>query len=181
MPRRVAGAVDSYSDVCHETAKRRKADYRYAPLAATAAACALLAACGGRTSDTPVLAAQPAASAQAAQTGAAIPHGDHNPRHGGIVMMNGDVHFEVVLARDGHHRVYFSDATRSELPAATASGVTISVTAKGKPPEAVALHIDDTGESWVGAGRPVDDPAASARVAYTAYGKPYFIDVPFPH
>jgi hypothetical protein len=145
------------------------------------AACAWLAACGGRSSDTPILAAQPAVSAAAAQTGAVIPHGDHNPRHGGIVMMNGDLHFEVVLARDGRHRVYFSDATRSELPAATASGVTISVTAKGKPPEAVALHIDDTGESWVGAGHTVDDPAASARVAYTAYGKPYFIDVPFPH
>jgi hypothetical protein len=51
---------------------------------------------------------------------------------------------------------------------------------KGQPGETVALHIDDTGESWVGAGRSVDDPAATARVAYTAYGKPYFIDVPFP-
>lgn len=152
---------------------------RYA--AGMVAACAWLAACGGKTSDTPVLAAQPAASASSAEAAAALPHGDHNPRHGGIVMMNGDLHFEVVLARDGHHRVFFSDATRTELPAATASGVTVTVTAKGQQPEAVAMRIDDTGESWVGAGHSVADPAASARVAYTAFGKPYFIDVPFPH
>jgi hypothetical protein len=42
------------------------------------------------------------------------------------------------------------------------------------------MHIDDSGESWVGRGGRVDDPAATARIAYTAYGKPYFIDVPFP-
>jgi hypothetical protein len=77
--------------------------------------------------------------------------------------------------------VYFSDAVRNELPAATASGVTVTVTQKGQPPETVALQIDDNGESWVGRGRRVDDPAAGARVAYTAHGKPYFIDVPFPH
>ena len=94
--------------------------------------------------------------------------------------LNGDLHFEAVLSRDGRHRVYFSDAVRNELPAATASGVTVTVTQKGQPPETVALQIDDSGESWVGHGRRVDDPAASARVAYTAYGKPYFIDVPFP-
>jgi hypothetical protein len=180
MRRRVTCAAGSYSDVCRENAKTRKGN-RYASLVAAIVACAWLAACGGRTSDTPVLAAQPAASPAATETGGAIPHGDHNPHHGGIVMMNGDLHFEVVLARDGHHRVYFSDAMRSELPAATASAVTVTVTAKGQEPEAVALHIDDTGESWVGAGHRVDDPAASARVAYTAYGKPYFIDVPFPH
>jgi hypothetical protein len=94
--------------------------------------------------------------------------------------MNGDVHFEAVLGRDGAHRVYFSDATREELPAATAVGVTVTVMRKSMPPEAVALHIDDTGESWVGRGKPVDDPAATARIAYSTSGKPYFIDVPFP-
>lgn len=94
--------------------------------------------------------------------------------------MNGDLHFEVVLRRDGAHSVYFSDAVRTELPAATASGVTVTVTQKSRQPDTVVLHIDDSGESWMGRGRPVDDPAATARVAYTAYGKPYFIDVPFP-
>jgi hypothetical protein len=50
----------------------------------------------------------------------------------------------------------------------------------GQAPDVVALHIDDSGESWIGRGRPVEDPAATLRVAYTSHGKPYFIDVPFP-
>jgi len=109
-----------------------------------------------------------------------VPHGDHNPHYGGIVLMNGDQHFEVVLHRDGSARVYFSDAMRNELPAATASAVTITLTRPSQPPEAIALHIDDSGESWVGHGRPVEDTNATARIAYTSHGKPYFIDVPFP-
>jgi hypothetical protein len=141
--------------------------------------CACLAAsCKGSSDATPALAAQPAAAAPAA--GGTVPHGDHNPRYGGLVLMNGDLHFEIVAARDGAYRVYFSDATREELPAATASNVTITVTRASHAPEAIALHIDDSGESWIGRGHPLDDPAATLRVAYTAGGKPYFIDVPFP-
>jgi hypothetical protein len=148
---------------------------------AIVAGAVLAASCDRDARDAPKPAAQPAAAAGApAQAGAAVPHGDHNPKYGGVVLMNGDLHFEAVLSRDGRHRVYFSDAVRSELPAATASGVSVTVTQKGQPPETVALQIDDSGESWVGQGRRVEDPAASARVAYTAYGKPYFIDVPFP-
>ena len=143
------------------------------------AVCACLAASCGRGADrTPALTAPP--SAATTTTSSAIPHGDHNPHYGGIVMMNGDLHFEAVLGRDGNYRVYFSDAVRSELPAATATEVTVTVTQKARPPESIALHIDDSGESWTGRGRPVDDPAATARVSYSSHGKPYFIDVPFP-
>jgi hypothetical protein len=157
---------------------------------AAVAACACLAsACSRGADSTPAPARQSAVDATAGlatqpaavpAAGQALPHGDHNPHFGGLVLMNGDLHFEVVLGRDGSARVYFSDATRNELPAATASGVTITITTKSQPPEIVALHIDDSGESWIGRGRPVTDPEATARVAYTAQGKPYFIDVPFP-
>jgi hypothetical protein len=147
--------------------------------AAAAILCACLApACQRAAHEAPVVAARTAASASPAATGSAIPHGDHNPHYGGTVFMNGDLHFEVVLKRDGSCRVYFSDATRSELPAATATGLTVAVTQKGQPPDAIAMRIDDSGESWVGRGHPIVDPDASARVAYTAFGKPYFIDVP---
>lgn len=147
---------------------------------AAVAACACLAVSCGRGSDPPpALAPLPAAAATASSAGT-VPHGDHNPRYGGIVLMNGDLHFEVVAARNGACRVFFSDATRSELPAATASAVTVTISQKGKTPEVVPLHIDDSGESWIGQGHPVEDPAASLRVAYTSLGKPYFIDVPFP-
>jgi hypothetical protein len=142
-------------------------------------ASAVFAACGGRSREVPSVGA-PVGTAPPAGKGETVPHGDHNPHHGGIVLMNGDLHFEVVLGRDGRHRVYFTDAVRNELPAATASSVTVTVTRKGQPDETIVLQIDDSGESWIGRGRPADAPAASARIAYTASGTPYFIDVPFP-
>jgi len=121
-----------------------------------------------------------ASSPAAAPLPATAPHGNHDPKYGGVVLMNGDLHFEVVLGRDGTHRVYFSDAVREELPASVASAVTVTVTRAGAAPETVALQIDDSGESWVGRGRPVDDPThASARIAYTVQNQPYWIDVPF--
>jgi hypothetical protein len=145
---------------------------------AAAAACACLAVGCSRGADIPPVQAVPAASTPAA--GETVPHGDHNPHFGGLVLMNGDLHFEVVLDRNGGARVYFSDATRNELPAATASEVTVTITRKSQAPEVVALHIDESGESWLGRGSPVADPEATARVAYTSHGKPYFIDVPYP-
>ncbi|MBI3403281.1 MAG: hypothetical protein HY048_17860 [Acidobacteria bacterium] len=134
-------------------------------------------ACGSpRAESRPVATAAPAVDAASAGT---QPHGDHNPHYGGVVLMNGDLHFEVILRRDGRHQVYFSDATRAELPASFVSTVSIAVTPTGGQPRSVELQIDDTGESWVAAGLPVTDPNAMARVSYTIRGKPYWIDVPF--
>ncbi len=147
-------------------------------LALAASACVV--SCGHSADEAPSVVPQPAALATTTAAGDTVPHGDHNPRHGGLVLMNGDVHFEVVLGRNGAHQVYFSDAVRNELPAATASNVVVTTTQKGRPPETVALRIDETGESWTGRGQPIADPAATARVAYTLSGKSYFIDVPFP-
>jgi len=62
--------------------------------------------------------------------GSAVPHGDHNPHHGGIVMMKGDdLHYEVVLDPSGReYRVYFTDAVREELPASVAADVVLTLT-----------------------------------------------------
>src|SRR3954463_16146283 len=147
-------------------------------LAAMILCAAVTGAGGGEEEPAPALVVPPAGAA--GTSAGTVPPGDHNPHFGGLVLMNGDLHFEVVLARDGSARVYFSDATRAELPAATASAVTITITQQSRAPEVIALHIDDSGESWTGRGRPIDDPAATARIAYTAQGKPYFIDVPVP-
>jgi hypothetical protein len=136
---------------------------------------------GGATGRTAGSAA-PVAVAGAAVS-AAVPHGNHDPKYGGVVLMNGDLHFEVVLRRDGRHQVYFSDATRAELPAAIASAVTVTVTRASGTPETINLHIDESGECWTGRGRAVEGPAPAARVAYTsknAPDKPYWIDLPFP-
>jgi len=90
--------------------------------AAGIAVCACLAWSCNRVREAPAAVAATSTPAAAPATG--VPHGDHNPRHGGVVFMDGDLHFEVVLGRDGQHRLYFSDAMREELPAATASAVT---------------------------------------------------------
>lgn len=159
--------------------RRREGGVRRA-IAWTAACACLTAGCSRGADQAPAQAAPAASAAATLPAGGAVPHGDHNPHHGGLVLMNGDEHFEVVLGRGGHHQVFFSDAVRAELPAATASSVTVTVTRPGREPEPIALHIDDSGESWVGSGRPIEGADATVRVAYTAHGKPYFIDVPVP-
>ena len=138
-----------------------------------------LSACGRGAAqrDAPAPASPAPANPGASAT---VPHGNHDPKYGGVVLMNGDLHFEVVLRRDGRHQVYFSDAVREELPASIASRVSVTVTRAGAAPETVALQIDESGESWIGRGRPVEDPAhAAARITYTVQEKPYWIDVPF--
>ena len=109
-----------------------------------------------------------------------MPHGDHNPHHGGVVLMRGDLHYEVVLDPTGRaHHVYFTDAVREELPAAIASDVVLTIR-RPSPEERIAMQIDETGESWVGSGQPVATPArATARLAFSIDHDPYWIDIPF--
>ena len=43
----------------------------------------------------------------------------------------------------------------------------------------IEMQIDETGESWIGHGQPVDSPAnATARLAFTIKHEPYWIDIP---
>ncbi len=126
--------------------------------------------------------AAPAAPAMAGMPGmAAMPHGDHNPHHGGIVMMKGEMHYELVLDPTGKtDQLFFTDATRQDLPASIASNVALTVHRTGAADEPIPLQIDESGESWIGSGRPVSDPAnTTVRVAFTIAGEPYWIDLPF--
>ena len=123
-----------------------------------------------------------AAPASATPAGSTVPHGDHNPHHGGIVMMKGDdLHYEAVLDATGRaHHVYFTDAVREDLPASVATDVVLTVHRPRAPDERIAMQIDDAGESWVGTGQPVEAPAAaSVRLAFTIRHEPYWIDLPF--
>jgi len=123
----------------------------------------------------PVANAAPAASA-----GGTAPHGDHNPHHGGVVLMKGDLHYEVVLDPAGRaYHVYFTDAVREELPASIASEVVLTIRGPSTE-ERIAMQIDETGESWVGSGQPVASPAtATARLAFRIGEDPYWIDIAF--
>ena len=107
-------------------------------------------------------------------------HADHLPRRGGLVLMDGDLHFEIVLDAAGAYRVFFSDAIRNELRASVASDVTVTIMRPDRPEEHIALTIDDRDESWTGQGDPVTAPDAAARISYLLYsGGSYWIDLPF--
>jgi hypothetical protein len=119
----------------------------------------------------PVLKPNPAADVMA--------HGDHNPHHGGIVYMYDDMHYEVVLDPGGHHRVYFTDSTREDLPASVASTVTLTIEGPQHAAEKLTGTIDPQGESWELNGSPVTGSDTNVRVAFVAKGDQYWIDVPF--
>lgn len=91
--------------------------------------------------------------------------------------MNGEVHYEVVLDRAGRHRLWFSDAVREDLPASQAAKVTMVILRSGAPDESLALAIDDSGESWVAAGRPVAGEV-TVKVSYLLRGEPFEIEIP---
>lgn len=124
--------------------------------------------------------AQPAARpADSQHAGITTPHGDHSPHHGGMVLMNGELHYEVVLDPNGRHAVWFSDAVREDLPASVASKVSMTVMRPNAKPELLALAIDDSGESWVAAGQPVTGDDVMVKLAFVVRGEPVEIEIPF--
>ena len=109
-----------------------------------------------------------------------VPHDDHSPRHGGLVMMLGDLHYEVVLDPAGEHHVFFTDETRTELPPDIASEVTITINRREGPPETLPAEIDEAQTGWVAQGQPIDDIGTIGRIDFTLQGEdPYWIDLPF--
>jgi hypothetical protein len=157
------------------------------PVAACARACRLLAllasllsaACGAPEAPPPPPAAA-SAPADSEHAGLTEPHGDHTPHHGGLVLMNGDVHYEVVLGPDGRYALWFSDAIREDLPASVATNVQLTVSRPGAADERIALALDDSGESWVGTGQPVaPDANALVKLNYDLRGTPHEVEIPF--
>ena len=111
-----------------------------------------------------------------------VPHGDHTPHKGGTVMMYGDLHYEVILERDGRYELWLSDDLRNELPASDVEGVTFTV----RPPEGegemevIALEPDAENTRWFGTGLPIDNPKTIARIGFEYQEERYWIDLMFP-
>jgi len=141
------------------------------------AALLVSAACSAKPAEAPAAATAKPADSQHA--GITTPHGDHSPHHGGLVMMNGEVHYEVVFDQAGKHRVWFSNAVREELPASIASDVIMVVSPKMGANETFALKIDDSGESWVADGHPLAG-GDMVRLTYKLRGEPFEIEIPVP-
>jgi hypothetical protein len=139
-------------------------------------ACGLLG-CSQPAPPAPVAARTAPQDAQ--HQGITEPHGDHSAHHGGMVLMNGDVHYEVVLDPAGRYELWLSDAVRTELPASIASNVTVTVARPNAEPEILKLFVDDAGESWVGTGRPVTGDAVMVKVNYDLRGEPHEVEIPF--
>jgi len=140
---------------------------------------AVAAGCGKSNSQASDAASKPAAPTDAQHQNVTGPHGDHSPHHGGMVLMNGDVHYEVVLGKDGKHQIWFSDAVRNDLPASIASNVTMEIARPSEPVETVKLTIDDAGESWVAMSKPIDGDGVMVKVRYALQGEPHEVEVPF--
>ena len=141
------------------------------------AALVLSAACSSKPAETPVETTKKPADSQHA--GITTPHGDHSAHHGGLVLMNGETHFEVVFGKDGKHQVWFSDAVREDLPASIAANVVMVITPKMGATETLALKIDDSGESWIADGNPLAS-GDIVRLTYSMRGEPYAIEIPVP-
>jgi hypothetical protein len=117
--------------------------------------------------------------ADAQHAGITTPHGDHSPHHGGLVLMNGEVHYEVVFDSKGQHRVWFSDAVREDLPASVAANVVMRITPRAGAVETLALKIDESGESWVADGKPLAS-GDMVQLTYALRGQPHEIEIPVP-
>jgi hypothetical protein len=121
-------------------------------------------------------------AADAAASGAPVAgmaHGNHNPKYGGVVLMNGELHLEVVAKEDGNYTVYFSDAARQDLPASVVSDLHISIKRPGFRGEPVDMKISDSGDSWEGKGGFVDNHDTMLSVSFTSQGKQCTSDMPF--
>jgi hypothetical protein len=137
----------------------------------------VLAACSTKPVEPqPATTATPADSQHA---GVTTPHGDHSPHHGGLVLMLGELHYEVVLDPKGRHAIWFSDAVREDLPASIASKVTMIVSRPAASPEFLTLAIDQSGESWIASGRPVAGNDVMVTVTFVARGEPFEIEIPY--
>ncbi len=165
---------------CGGANTRRSAFATRSSVVVLSAALGLIAAGCRQSRSEPAATPAPAATTKPANPPPAMAHGDHNPHHGGVVLMKGDLHYEAIFDPTGKtHQLFFSDAVREDLPAAFASAVSFTIKRRNEADELVPMQIDAAGESWIGSGRPIADPASTTiRIAFTVGEEPYWLDVP---
>ena len=103
-----------------------------------------------------------------------IPHGRSplrpSARHGGLVLMNGDTHFEVVLDTTGSYSVYSAAVCGPRCRPRCLRGQ--NRCDPERPPARNDCHgADPTNSYWL-VGHAMDDADAIVRVGYTATPRP---------
>lgn len=107
------------------------------------------------------------------------PHGDHNPHHGGLVLMYGaDLHYEIVLSPAGKVELWLSDGARDDLPAAIVSDVAVEIERSGGKRESIDMAIAPTGESWIGKGSAVKEEGTVLHLAFVFHGDAAVVEFP---
>jgi hypothetical protein len=107
------------------------------------------------------------------------PHGNHDPHHGGVVLMYGmDLHYEVVLSPSGKVQLWLSDGAREDLPASILSDVAVEIESSGGNREVVDMKIADTGENWEGQGAAVKAAGTVLHLAFVFRGDPAVVSFP---
>ncbi|MFO0756391.1 MAG: hypothetical protein U0359_07865 [Byssovorax sp.] len=97
------------------------------------------------------------------------PHVDHRPRHNGVVMMQGDLHIELLVTASGGIYAYPSDASRTPIPPAEGSG---SVLIEGPAGKTTLPLIAEPSGSLAIAG-PVPKAAATYHLKLVIRGTPF--------
>ena len=106
-------------------------------------------------------------------------HGDHNPKFGGLVLMYGLLHFEIVGRPEGGVELHMSDAMRVPMPAVTVSDVTVEIERKDGAFETVTMSISEAGDFWSGPCAPLTDREnTTVHFAFVAFGVPYVYALP---
>ena len=96
-------------------------------------------------------------------------HMDHTPHHGGILVMTGDRHAEILVEPDGAVRVYVSDESRVEAdPGEVTGGITRR--AAGGQAVVIALQPDTVQRALVARGAPPQGPYTDYDVDVTWHG-----------
>lgn len=106
------------------------------------------------------------------------PHGDHNPHHGGVVLMYGlDLHYEVVLTPTGNVELWLSNGARDDLPASVVSDVAAEIEHAGKRMN-IDMAISESGDAWVGKAPAVKADGATLHLGFVFRGEPAELSFP---
>jgi hypothetical protein len=103
--------------------------------------------------------ASPTGSSSPAAASSGRAHADHDPRHGGILTMEGDYHVEIVVTPDGRVDLWVSDATRTPIAPADVTGSLEVRAPGGKGPTSALPLAGDAARGTVTARGPRTEEA----------------------